>query len=73
MAGIEKMEAWKTTDGEVFSTLDEAEYHTRKLDFIEWYAENPLCTYRDRKQIVPSVRVIEWLRENHTRLKQFVI
>ncbi len=36
MSGVERVNGWRTTDGQVFATEGLAQAHQDKLDFIEW-------------------------------------
>ncbi len=62
---IEKVEVYKTEDGNLFEDLQEAELHHRKLDFnksVEEFADKEYLTYMTKESLVNIL---------HTFVKRF--
>lgn len=39
MSGVERVDSWRTSDGEFFATEAEAQVHQDKIDFQEWFVD----------------------------------
>jgi len=61
---------YRTVDGKVFESLEEAQLHARTLQFRNWYDENELFVRGDIR--VTFEELIEWLDENWIHVKEFM-
>jgi len=68
---MEKVTSYKTTDGYLFETEDEATKHQADLDFTEWYLKNPV----PGNFVGTSVDVVvfkEYLTNNADKLRYLI-
>ena len=71
-AQVTQVSAWRTQDGELFSTAHEANAYAAKLNFVSWYRSgNGL---REIHGIVADGHdVADWLIDNRTAILEFLL
>lgn len=65
---MKEIKAYKTKDGKVFEVKEDAQFHDRKLEFIEWYdsgSDVQLFTEYDK---VEAVKILDWLVVNEEKI-----
>ncbi len=71
MASPETVTAYRTSDGALFSSLEQANLHQAKLDFGLWYAANALDgNYAGSK--VSTETLFAWLFEHRDRVAELL-
>ena len=65
---MNKIEAYKTSDGKVFELEHEAIQHQARLDFKEWYLDN--YYYGDNETY--SCDILDWMLENRGDILRFL-
>jgi hypothetical protein len=68
---IEKINAFKTSDGEIFQEKKAANAHQAKLDLDGWYDNNKLYG-NTAYSYVHFEDLIKWLEENRTEVLQIL-
>lgn len=66
MDKIERIAFYKTSDGETFSTLAEAEEHQTIIEFEQWFDEHP-----DKPFNKASI-LVEFMLDNKQQFKQLL-
>ena len=63
--------AWKTEDGQLFNSTQEANAHAAKLNFVHWYS-----SYNGLREIHGAVidghEVADWLTDNRAAILEFL-
>lgn len=67
---MKKIEAYKTDDGEVFTSAEEARDHQARLDFAEWYHGNKL--YGNVAGWVDFQDLVEWLNDHRDEVLRYL-
>ena len=71
-AQVTQVTAWRTQDGELFATAQEANAYAAKLNFVKWYRSgNGL---REIHGAVIDVHdVVDWLIDNRAAVLEFLL
>lgn len=56
---MKKVEAWQTTDYQIFHSEAAAKQHQNKLDFLDWYKQNEL--WDDWSDALEGLAVYEYI------------
>ena len=67
---MKQINAWETSDGQVFKTETEALGHQRELDFDEWYSKHPLEVDDGVDCGVDDIKT--WLMVNMADIKRLI-
>lgn len=71
-AQVTQVAAWRTSDGELFATANEANAHAAKLNFVGWYRiGNGLI--KEGSTFVNGHNVADWLTDNRTAVLEFLL
>lgn len=60
---VERIAAFKASDGTIFEHFDEADKHQAELDFFVWYENNEIYAGREGSKL-DGRQLLDWLREN---------
>lgn len=69
--GVEKITAYRTTDGKIFELPSGAKTHQSEIDFYDWYAKNKLYGNVEGSTC-RTVDVVEWLVNNEKIISEFL-
>lgn len=72
-AQVTQVAAWRTEDGELFATAQEANMHAAKLDFIHWYRRSGGLVKEDNIFFLNAHDVADWLTDNRTAVMEFLL
>ncbi len=71
-AQVTQVAAWRTEDGELHATAQEANAHAAKLNFVKWYQiGNGLI--KEGNIFVNGHNVADWLLDNRTAVLEFLL
>ncbi|MFW9596012.1 MAG: hypothetical protein ACMV1D_11035 [Macromonas sp.] len=71
-AQVTQVAAWRTEDGELFATAQEANAHAAKLNFIHWYRRGGGLVKED-SIFLNAHDVADWLTDNRTAVLEFLL
>lgn len=71
-AQVTQVSAWRTQDGKLFATAQEANAYAAKLNFFHYYSQgNQLYSHDDG--VVMSADMAAWLAYNRTAILEFLL
>lgn len=69
---VTQVVAYRTQDGELFATAQEANAHAAKLNFIHWYRRGS-GLIKEGNTFVNGHDVADWLADNRTAVLEFLL
>ena len=66
-AQVTQVSAWRTQDGELFATAQEANIYAAKLNFVSWYRSGNGLLVADGHDVA------DWLTDNRTAVLEFLL
>lgn len=71
-AQVTQVSAWRTQDGELFATAQEANAYAAKLNFVSWYRSgNGLREIYGA--VIDGHDVVDWLIDNRAAVLEFLL
>ncbi|MFW9595544.1 MAG: hypothetical protein ACMV1D_08605 [Macromonas sp.] len=71
-AQVTQVAAWRTQDGELFATAQEANAHAAKLNFIHWYRRGSGLV-KEENIFLNANDVADWLIDNRTAVLELLL
>ena len=71
-AQVTQVAAWRTNDGELFATAQEANAYAAKLNFIHWYRRSGGLVKEDNI-FLNAHDVADWLIDNRTAVLELLL
>lgn len=71
-AQVTQVAAWRTQDGELHATAQEANAHAAKLNFIHWYRRSGGLV-KEENIFLNAHDVADWLADNRTAVLEFLL
>lgn len=71
-AQVTQVAAWRTSDGELHATAQEANAHAVKLNFIHWYRRGGGLV-KEEDVFLNAHDVADWLADNRTAVLEFLL
>ncbi len=71
-AQVTQVVAYRTQDGELFATAQEANAHAAKLNFIHWYRRGGGLV-KEEDVFLNAHDVADWLADNRTAVLEFLL
>ena len=71
-AQVTQVAAWRTEDGELFATTQEANAHAAKLNFIHWYRRSGGLV-KEENIFLNAHDVADWLIDNRAAVLELLL
>lgn len=72
-AQVTQVAAWRTPDGELFATAQEANIHAARLQFFHYYNHDNAIHGAETGDRVDERDMAQWLQENRTAVLEFLL
>lgn len=69
---VTQVTAWRTNDGELFATAQEANAHAAKLNFIHWYRRSGGLV-KEENIFLNAHDVADWLTDNRAAVLELLL
>lgn len=70
---VTQVAAWRTQDGELFATAQQANAHAARLNLLHWYRSGNAIRSAVTDEAVCAHDVADWLLDNRAAVLEFLL